>query len=472
MRIVVAALTAAAVRAHAAEGWTRFRGPNGSGVSDATNVPIGFGPSRNQEWKTAVPFGRSSPVIGGDRIFLTASGPDALIVMALDRKTGRVRWRRDIPRTHRTPHYKYNDPASPSPVTDGTNVYAFFADLGLISFDADGKERWRVALGPFETFYGLSSSPILAGDTLLQLCDTRTSPFLLAVDARTGAERWRVARPQTRLESYTTPVLWETPGARPRVIVLGANRLDGYDVATGERVWFLTGLASLPIGSPVVANGMLVASTFGAETPPGPSFDEALKADADGDGRVTEAEVRKEMKDFDEFGALDVNRDGFIDRAEWDILRNAAVGNYGFVGVRLEGRGDVTSAGLVWHNKKASTFVPSPLVYQGLLYTVKSGGIIDAIDAVTGQPVKTERSRDGMGEYYASPVAAGGHIYFTSEEGTITVVSAGRDWKILAVNALDEECYATPAIADGRIYVRTRSALYSFGGPAPSAATR
>lgn len=448
-----------------AEDWPRFRGPNGSGVSTNPSAPVKFGPSENLIWKAPVPFGRSSPVIGGDRIFLTASEGEKLIVMALDRKSGRIRWRREIQRTHQTPRYKYNDAAAPTPVTDGKNVYAFFADLGLISFDARGKERWRVPLGPFDTFYGLSSSPILHGDTLLLLCDTRKSPFLLAVDTKTGKQRWRVARPETKLESYATPVLWNSAGQPAQVIVMGANRMEAYNIATGERVWWLRGLASMPIVSPVVGGATIIASTYGAETPPGPAWEEWLKSDENGDGRINEAEVRKKFKEFDEFGAIDVNSDGFIDRAEWDNLRNSALGNYGMVAVRLGGRGDVTSTALAWNNRKMMTFVPSPLLYDGLVYIVKSGGIIEAIDASSGESVKAGRSPDALGEYYASPVAAAGNIFFTSEEGKVTVVRAGRDWQILAVNTLGEECYATPAFADGRIFIRTRNALYSFGEP-------
>lgn len=467
MRLVAAGLAAVAAPVHGAEDWPRFRGPNGSGVSTSSGVPAAFGSDKLLQWKTPVPFGRSSPVVGGDRIFLTASEGENLIVLALDRPGGRILWRREIPRTHRTPMYKFNDAAAPTPVTDGANVYAFFADFGLIAFDRDGKERWRVPLGPFDTFYGLGSSPILSGDTLLLLCDTRRSPFLLAVDARTGTTRWRVERPETKLESYTSPVLWEAAGQPAQVIVLGANRLDAYSVETGERTWWLRGLASLPIASPVLGDGLLVVNTFGADTPPGPSWEEWLKSDADRDGRLSEPEVRRQQKDFDEFGAIDVNADGFIDRAEWDSLRNAALGNHGLVAVKPGGRGDITPAGLTWHNKKAAAFVPSPLVYQGLLYVVKSGGIIEAIDAATGEIVKVGRSADALGEYYASPVAADGKVFFTSEEGKITVLRAGRDWEILAVNSLGEECYATPAIAGGRIFVRTRSALYSFGEAKP-----
>lgn len=470
--VLVAALLAAIPAA--AQEWPRFRGPNGSGVAAGNkSVPAEFGPAKNLLWKTAVPFGRSSPVIAGKNIYITASEGEKLVVMALDRASGRIRWRREIQRAHKTPVYKFNDAAAPTPAADAKNVYAFFADFGLIAFDANGKEKWRVPLGPFDTFYGLAASPILHSDTVLLLCDTRKSPFLLALDAKTGKHRWRVARPETKLESYATPVIWQPRGQPAQVVVLGSQRLDAYNVASGERVWWLRGLASLPIGSPIVyqragsadaADGVLVASTYGADTPPGPSFDEWLKSDSDGDGRISEPEVRKTFAQFDEFGAIDVNSDGYITRNEWDNLRNAALGNYGLVAVRLGGaKNDVSAAGFAWHNKKASTFVPSPLAYVGLLYVVKSGGIIEAIDAANGEMVKAGRSKEALGEYYASPVAADGKIFFVSEEGKVTVVRAGRDWEILSVNALREEIYATPAIADGRIFIRTRNALYSFG---------
>src|SRR5262245_35439025 len=161
--------------------WPRFRGPSGSGVAETSGLPAQFGPARNVIWKTAVPFSRSSPVIAGDRIFLTAFEGDKLVTLCLDRDTGHIRWRRDLLRARDTAIFKSNDASPPSPVTDGENVYVFFSHLGLISFTADGAERWRLPLGPFDSFYGIGASPILAGDTLLLLCDTRTRPFLLAV---------------------------------------------------------------------------------------------------------------------------------------------------------------------------------------------------------------------------------------------------------------------------------------------------
>ena len=170
--------------------WLQFRGPNGTGVAEGVTLPAEFGPNKNLVWKTPVPFARSSPVVTADRIFLTASEGDKLITLALDRKTGKILWRRDVVRPRHMPIFKANDAASPSPVSDGKNVFAFFAELGLISYGPDGKERWRVPLGPFNSFYGMGGSPVLAGNTLVMVCDHRTDSFIIAVDARDGRLLW------------------------------------------------------------------------------------------------------------------------------------------------------------------------------------------------------------------------------------------------------------------------------------------
>ena len=154
--------------------WPQFRGPNGTGVAEGFALPAEFSAAKNVVWKTPVPFARSSPVVTADRVFLTATEGDKLSTFALDRKTGKVLWRRDVVRARHMPIYKANDGASPSPVSDGKNVFVFFAELGLISYGPDGKERWRVPLGPFNSFYGMGGSPVLAGNTLVMVCDQRT----------------------------------------------------------------------------------------------------------------------------------------------------------------------------------------------------------------------------------------------------------------------------------------------------------
>jgi outer membrane protein assembly factor BamB len=442
-----------------AQDWPRFRGPNGSGVSGATGIPVEFGPEKNLLWKTPVPFGRSSPVIAGDRVFLTAAEGEALITMCLERSSGRVLWRREVARQRVTPVYKLNDAASPSPVTDGRNVYAFFPDFGLVSFGPDGSERWRLPLGPFDTFYGLGASPALIGDRLVLICDTRTKAFLIAVDTADGRVRWRVERPEIRFEGHASPVVWKPEGQPAHVIVLGAHRIDAYALPTGESIWWVRGLAILPIASPVIGQGVVIVSTWGTDAPAGPTFEESLKSDANGDGRLS----RDEARDFDEFGAVDRNSDGFIDRTEWDLLRNAGVADYGMVAVRLGGRGDITQTAVAWRDKKHYAFIPTPLIYKDVLYLVKTGGIITSLDPLTGQVFKVDRTKEALGDYYSSPVAADDKVIFVNDAGKVTVVKAGRQWEILAVNDLAEQTYATPAIAGGRIFMRTRHALYCFG---------
>ena len=172
-----------------------FRGPNGSGVADATGIPSEFGPEKNVVWKIAVPKGSSSPVLTADALFLTGAENSQLITLKVDRGTGRVVWRRTLPQARAEKRHELNNPASPSPVTDGVNVYVFFSDFGLISYGPDGNERWRLPMPPFANFHGMGASPILAGDKLILVCDQDSESFLLAVDKNTGREIWKTVRP-------------------------------------------------------------------------------------------------------------------------------------------------------------------------------------------------------------------------------------------------------------------------------------
>ena len=200
--------------------WSRFRGPNGTGVVETTNLPDAIGPTTNVVWKTALPPGHSSPVLTASRIFLTAHTADKielpLLVLALDRATGKELWRREVPRGEHGTLENVNGPASPSPVTDGESVYAFFQEFGLISFTADGKERWRLPLGPFNMFYGFGASPILVDDLLVLPVDQDLGAYLLAVDRRTGKQRWRVERPARHLGLLDADASTGPPAGRRR----------------------------------------------------------------------------------------------------------------------------------------------------------------------------------------------------------------------------------------------------------------
>src|SRR6266487_1435790 len=187
MKMLAALLLATAVTAADTadpEGWSRFRGPNGSGISTSSRLPAEFGPDKNVIWKTALPFGHSSPALTHDRVFLTALRGDQLVTICLDRRTGRILWEREAPRPRAEKLDNRNGPAGPTPATDGTNVYVFFADFGLLSYDVNGRERWRVPLGPFNNLYGMGASPVLVEDTVVLTCDQNTDSFVIAVDRR------------------------------------------------------------------------------------------------------------------------------------------------------------------------------------------------------------------------------------------------------------------------------------------------
>lgn len=441
--------------------WLQFRGPNGTGVAEGFALPAEFSSSKNVVWKTPIPFARSSPVVTANRIFLTASEGDKLLTIALDRKTGKVLWRRDAVRARHMPIYKANDAASPSPVSDGKNVYVFFAELGLISYGPDGKERWRVPLGPFNSFYGMAGSPVLAGNTLVMVCDQRANSFIVAVDAGSGKELWRKARPN--YEAYSTPSIYQPKDGPAQVIVLGSYSVDAYSLDKGERLWWVNKIGTYPKGVPVLATNMVYVIGDGADQPFLPPFEETLKADADKDGKIHRDEMKANPEAAEHFGWLDANSDGYIDRAEYDFIRNSTIAGYGLTAVRLTGQGDITSSNVAWQFKKGFPSIPAPLVYHGVMYLMKEGGILSSLDPASGQLLKQGRTPNALEEYYASPVAADGKVFVVSASGKVTVVKADPQWEILATTDLDDEVWATPAIAGGNLYIRTRNALYSFG---------
>jgi len=446
-----------------AEDWPRFRGPQGSGVSDSTGLPTVFGPKSNLAWRVQVPTGRSSPIVVGGRVYLTALEGDRLVTLALDRATGASVWRREIPRPHAPKIYVGNDTATPTPASDGQSLYVFFPDLGLVSFDAAGGERWRLPLGPFHSFYGLSASPVVHGDTVLLVCDQPKGSFALGVDKDTGRVRWRAERAQAR-EGFSTPTVYAPKQEPPQLIATGAYRVDAYDVETGRNVWWAGRQAVFPISSPVLAGDTLIAVSIGGETPEFPPFDAMLKKlDTNGDSRLTEEEWNRDADYNDHFGWADADGDGFLLRAEWDDkLKESVAPEHGVVGVAIGGAGDQTGA-IRWRYKKSYSGLTTPLVYRGVLYLVKEGGIVTTLDPATGAVLKTGRAEGAIDPYYASPVAADGKVFLASHSGKVAVLRAGPQWELLAVNDLDETTLATPAIADGRLYVRTEKALYCFG---------
>jgi outer membrane protein assembly factor BamB len=453
-----------------ADDWTRFRGPNGSGISSETGIPSEFGPEKNVVWKTPLPDGLSSPVFSPESIFITGFEGDKLYTIAMDRKTGRVRWRREIVRERAGGLRPPNTPASPSPVTDGENVYSFFQDFGLISYGPDGNERWRLPLGPFNNPFGIGSSPILAGTKLIQVMDAETDSFMVAVERDSGKIVWRVDRPDVA-RGFSTPALWApNDGSGPQVIVAGSYELRGYSVETGEKIWWVRSLTWQMKPTPVVEGNTIYVLGWAGSADLGqqeevPPFEETLsRYDKDKDGKLspTEAAGPIDASTLKAWEELDLDGDGFLGARDWLAyqLKRSVVNS--MQAIRLGGKGDLTKTAVKWQYYKSLPNVPSPLLYDGIIYMVKDGGIVTALDAETGEVRKQGRLRDAMDRYFSSPVAADGKIFMASEPGVVSVVKPGPDWQVLQTNDMGEEIYATPVILDGRIYLRTKSALYCF----------
>jgi outer membrane protein assembly factor BamB len=445
--------------------WGQFRGPNGSGVDAGSGYPVALSPT-SAVWTAALPYGQSSPVVVGSQVYVTGRDGDQLVTIALDAASGKERWRRGITPARWTEAYKANDPASPTPAADEDGVVVFFADVGLVAYGTDGTERWRTPLGPFVNFYGMSASPIIAGTLVIQVCDQATGSFVAAVDRATGRERWRRARPEAGT-AWSTPIVYTPPGSRePQLIVLGSTRLDAYALASGEPRWWMPLASNGAITTPVALGETLIVTTMSSTEPWMESFESLLAAlDADKDGRLTKAEFMKDRSGWAEhFGWLDANRDDVLLPAEYTAARDMGIGEFGVAAVRPgAARGRLDPSAVAWRFRKNLPYVPAPLVYDGRFYMVKNGGIITSLDPATGQTLQEGRSPGAPGSYFASPVAADGKVYLASAGGRITVLKAGGQWDVLGVSDLGDEIHATPALAGGRIYVRTGSRLYCFG---------
>jgi outer membrane protein assembly factor BamB len=448
--------------------WSRFRGPNGSGVSSAANVPTEFGPQKNLLWRLALPPGHSSPILFGDRIYLTAFRGDALVTIAIDRSRGSILWERAAPAVKTKVVDKRNNPASPSPAVDNTGVYVFFPDYGLIAYDTSGSERWKMPLGPFNNIYGMGASPVIVGNLVILACDQSLGSYVMAVNRRTGRIQWKVERPEAK-SGHSTPIVWRGPDGKDQILLPGSFLLTAYDVATGRKLWWVGGLSFEMKSTPVIGGDTIYVNGYGAPVnDPGnkisvPPADEVWKtADADGNGVLSKAEFPKFTQAF-WFDVADLDTNGSLTRDEWAYYRAALDSENGMLAIRLGGSGDMTDQAIRWKYQRSVPQLPSPLLFGGVLYMVNDNGIITTLNPDTGTVIKQGRLTGAPGPHFASPTAADGRIFFTSEAGAIVVVAPGGDLTPSVINELEEDTYTTPAFADGRLYVRTTAALYAFG---------
>ncbi len=447
--------------------WPRFRGPNGSGVADSGRPPVEFSPDKNVKWKVPVPSGLSSPIIAGDNVVITAFDNGRLYTITYRLKDGTEAWRAEAPAKKLEAYHKVEgSPATSTPATNGKQIVSYFGSCGLFCYDLSGKERWKFEMPPAATGgdFGSGVSPIIAEGMVVLVRDELKASKIIALDVETGARKWEQARlPAT---SYCTPVISSASSGK-QIVAAGHARLVGYELKTGAEKWVFNGMPSGCIPSPVVADGTLffAGGSGGADDKPFqmPSFDSMLKdLDKDHDGALSKEEADKALGGF--FDNQDANKDGKITRDEWDaMVKFVSEGKNTAFALRTGGAGDVTSSHILWKKTKGLPWITSALVYRGLYIMVKDGGIVTAYDAKTGDQVYQERAA-AAGQYYASPVAANGHIYLTSlQDGVVTVMKASRKKpEVVATNKLGERTAATPAIAGNTLLVRTDKHLYAF----------
>ena len=417
--------------------WPQWRGPQGTGAAaDERNLPARWSASDNIAWKAALGgVGVSSPIVSGGAVYVTsqtgagvsrqgprlAQGADAagagerslgirrsgagdrvsFLVEAFDRATGARLWehRLDAAGPLQSVHDKHNL-ASPSPVTDGRMVYAWFGTGQLVALDLAGKLVWERHLGrevsPFDINWGHTSSPTLFQDLLILLCDHAPASYLLAVDKQTGKERWKADRGRGR-SSYSTPFVVPAAGG-PELIVNSSERVDAYDPRTGAFLWHVGGSSQFPIPAPTYNDGVIY------------------------------------------------------------MTRGYRSGPY--LAVRPGGRGDVSTSHVVWQVPTGAPYISSLVYDAGLLYMASDVGAVSVIDAETGKRIWQERVN---GLFSASPVAGDGKIYFTSETGEVIVIRGGREPQVIARNDVGERLMASPALSNGQIFLRSDGSLFAIG---------
>jgi outer membrane protein assembly factor BamB len=404
--------------------WPQFRGPNSSGIGEG-KPPVNFGPNQSVRWKTAVGPGLSSPVIWEGRIFLTEFDRTnkQLATLCIDRRTGKILWRRAVSPGQIEEVHAISSPAGSTPATDGERVYVYFGSYGLLCYDLNGNLKWERRLPMPGNPYGAVSSPIIAGE-LVVLNHQGKDAYLLGINRRDGQTVWKTDRSMFQY-GWSTPVHWRHDGI-DEIVVLGGDfepnqRLMAYNLADGAERWWVGGLPPCGKSTPVVGDGLVFMA----------APDIILE---------TAAEKRNP------------------DRAAQFYANNSAR----VMAVRPGGKGEISQTNIAWLEKKGVPGVPSPLYYNGRLYTFQNGGIVFCRVAKTGELLYSGRL-GAPGYYYSSPVAADNKVYIASEEGMVVVLDAGAELKILATNKLDGAIMATPALLEGNIYVRTENQLYAFG---------
>jgi len=385
-----------------AEDWPAWRGPRGDGTSSELNAPLHWSATENIAWKTPIPgIGRSSPIVSGERVFITTSdaADHSRRVLSFDRSTGKLLWNVKVYEGPDGKMHRFNTSASSTPVTDGKYVFAVFVDdqqLWIFALDFDGKVVWSKNPGTFFSNHGFAACPVLHGEGVVVNGHQDGAAFVVMLDRNDGHEIWR-HQPHVNLRSFSTPVLAQVDG-REQLILTGATRTQALEPQTGQTIWFAEGPSQKFVSTPTVGHGMVFS--FGGSP-----------------------------------------------------QKHA-------MALRLGGQGDVSKTHVVWRNERSMPYIPSPILVGDYLHIINDNGVYTCLEPVTGMTLSTGRK---LGSVNSSPVSVAGRVYFFEDSGSCTIIENGPKFHVLERNELGEAVYATPAISNGQIFVRSESKLICIG---------
>ena len=464
------------------DSWPQFYGPEGVGDAGKQSIPTKFGPDKNLSWKVKIPKGHASPVIWKDKLFLAGYQGKQRIMQALDRASGAVLWERSVTATEEESFtHRLSGPAQSTPCTDGDRIYFYFGNYGLIALNFDGSLAWESKMPKPRSGMGTGTSPILHNGLLILNRDSTSDPCILALDTETGKVVWK--HPRIGYGStHATPYVWKNK-LRTELIIAGSRSLVSLDPRNGKLIWKVEDTNGFPCTSPVGNEDLLFFASWSAANANSREkleahFDDELvitdeemnspelffsRFDQDSDGALVRDEL-PESRAKDVFKWLDRDNDDVWEQDEFELLtRPPGRGRNIMLAIRPGGSDILNNTDYIaWDWRKHLPYVASPLLSEGRVYLIKSMGLITCLNAETGEAYYTGQRTGVKGEYFSSPIKVGEQIILCSNRGTVFVLQDSEAFEAIAINHLDQEIIATPAVVENTLYIRSIDTLWAF----------